>query len=61
LPAAAAAALADGLAAFMLVVHACVNLTRQCGACFTALDPERGGLLHEYWQARRKPGMLLHS
>ena len=45
----------------MLVVHACVNLTRQCGACFTALDPERGGLLHQYWQATRNPDTLLRS
>lgn len=34
----------------MLVVHACDSLTRQCGACFTALDAARGAQLHSYWR-----------
>lgn len=38
----------------MLVVHSCINLTRQCGACFTALDPERGAQLHAYFRAIRE-------
>lgn len=46
----------------MLVVHACVNLTRQCGACLTALDRERGAQLHEYYRShsRRATGKLEH-
>ena len=44
---------AAGLPAFMLVVHACVNLTRQCGACLTALDQDRGRQLHGYYIAAR--------
>ena len=43
---------AAGLPAFMLMAHACVNLTRQCGACFTALDAQRGAALHDYWAAK---------
>lgn len=42
---------AAGLPAFMLVVHSCVNLTRQCGTCLTALDPEHGRQLHAYYHA----------
>lgn len=42
-----------GLHSFLLLTHAVVNLTRQCGACFTALDPERGSALHQYFQAAR--------
>lgn len=49
---------AAGLPAFMLVVHACLNTMRQCGACFTALDPKRGRQVHAYCQAARKTGRL---
>lgn len=38
----------------MLVVHACVNLTRQCGTCLTALDPEHGQQLHAYYCSARE-------
>ena len=38
----------------MLMVHSCVNLTRQCGTCLTALDPEHGQQLHAYYQAARE-------
>jgi hypothetical protein len=34
----------------MLLSHVLVNLTRQCGACFTVLDPERGAKLHAYFR-----------
>lgn len=42
----------------MLVVHALISTTRQCGACLTALDAERGARLHAYYQAARKSGRL---
>ena len=44
---------AEGLPSFLLVVHAVVNMTRQCCACFTALDPERGAALRVYYHASR--------
>ncbi|KAI3437663.1 hypothetical protein D9Q98_000113 [Chlorella vulgaris] len=44
---------ADGLPSFVLLVRALVNLTRQCGACFTALDEQRGATLHAYFNAAR--------
>jgi hypothetical protein len=43
-----------GLPAFMLMVHSCVNLTRQCGTCLTALDPEHGRQLHAYYREARE-------
>ena len=53
-------AAAVGLASFLLIVHACATITRQCGACLTALDPVRGVVLHEYHTAaRRRFGSLL--
>lgn len=61
LPPVAALPSAAGLPAFMLVVHACTTLTRQCCACLTALDPQRGAQLHAHYMETRKPGRLLSS
>lgn len=52
---------AAGLPAFSLLVHACTTLTRQCCACLTALDPQRGAELHAHYLQTRQPGRLLHG
>lgn len=49
---------AAGLPTFMLVVNALVSTMRQCGACLTSLDAERGERLHAYYKAVRKSGRL---
>jgi hypothetical protein len=50
---------AEGLPAFIFIVHALINLTRQAGACLTALDPQRGARLHGYFQAARLQSRMM--